>query len=56
MIAPEVQRDHALVLERLGDVAAHDPLGEALGDGGLADARLADEDRVVLGPAATGPG
>ena len=47
----EVQRDDALVLERLGHVAADDPLGEALGDGRLADARLADEDRVVLRPA-----
>ena len=48
--APEVERDDALVLERSGNVTAHDPLGEALGDGGLADARLADEHRVVLGP------
>ena len=48
----EVERDDALVLERLGHVAADDPLGEALGDGGLADARLADQDRVVLRPAA----
>ena len=52
----EVERDDALVLERLGHVAAHDALGEALDDGRLADARLADEHRVVLGPAATGPG
>ena len=49
---PEVERDDALVLERLGHVAAHDALGEALDDGRLADARLADEDRVVLRPAA----
>ena len=48
----EVERDDALVLEPLGHVAAHDPLGEALGDGGLADARLADQHRVVLGPPA----
>ena len=48
----QVQRDDALVLERLGHVAADDPLGQALDDGRLADARLADEDRVVLGPAA----
>ena len=48
----EVERDDPLVLERLGDVAAHDALGEALGDGGLADAGLADQHRVVLGPAA----
>ncbi len=40
-----------LVLERLGHVAAHDALGDALDDGRLADARLADEHRVVLGAA-----
>ena len=48
----QVQRDDALVLERLGHVAADDALGQALDDGGLADARLADQDRVVLRPAA----
>ena len=47
----EVERDDALVLEALGHVAAHDALGEPFDDGRLADARLADEDRVVLGPA-----
>ena len=47
----EIERDDPLVLEPLRDVAADDPLGEALGDGRLADAGLADEDRVVLGPA-----
>src|SRR5690606_12937049 len=48
----EVERVELLVLERLGDVAAHDVLREALDDGGLADAGLADEDGVVLGAAA----
>jgi hypothetical protein len=48
----EVQRDDALVLEPFGHVAAHDALGEALGDRGLADARLADEHGVVLRPPA----
>jgi hypothetical protein len=38
-----------LALEGFGDVAFDDPLGEALDDGGLSDARLADEDGVVLG-------
>ena len=47
----QVQCNDALVLEALGDVAAHDPLGEALDDRGLADPGLADEDRVVLRPA-----
>ena len=44
----EVERVELLVLEDLGHVAAHDRLGQALDDGGLADAGLADEDRVVL--------
>ena len=44
----EVERDEALVLQALGHVAVDDAPGEALDDGGLADARLADEHRVVL--------
>ncbi len=47
----QVQRVELLVLERLGHVAPHDVLREALDDGGLADAGLPDEDRVVLGAA-----
>ena len=45
----QVERDEALVAERLGHVALDDALREALDDGGLADAGLADEHRVVLG-------
>ena len=45
----QVERDQPAVLEALGDVAGDDPLGEALDDRGLADARLADQHRVVLG-------
>ena len=48
----DVQGQHPLVDQRLGHVAAHDALGQPLGDGGLADARLADQGRVVLGLAA----
>ena len=44
----DVERQDALVEQDVGDVAGDDPVGEALGDGGLADARLADERRVVL--------
>ena len=44
-----VQRDHAAVAQRLGNVAGDDPLGEALDDRRLADAGLADQHRVVLG-------
>ena len=40
-----------LVGQRVGDVSDNDPLGEAFDDGRLADARFADEDGVVLGPA-----
>ena len=46
-----VEREDALVLEPLGHLAVDDALGEALDDRGLADAGLADEDRIVLGPA-----
>ena len=38
-------------MQRLGHVVGGDRLGEALDDGGLADAGLADEHRVVLGAA-----
>ena len=47
-----VQRDDLAVLQALGHVARDDPLGQALDDRRLADARLADQDRVVLGPPA----
>src|SRR6478736_5400330 len=47
----EVEGIELLVLERLGHLALDDVLGEALDDGGLADAGLADEDGVVLGAA-----
>ena len=44
----DVERDDLAVAQRLGDVAVDDPLGEALDDRRLADAGLADQDRVVL--------
>ena len=44
----DVEGQDALVQERLGDVAVDDPMGQALGDGRLADAGLADQRRVVL--------
>ena len=47
----EVERVDLLALERLGNLALDDVLGEALDDRGLADAGLADQHRVVLGPA-----
>ena len=47
----QVERVDLLVLQQLRHVAVGDALGEALDDGGLADARLADQHRVVLGAA-----
>ncbi len=46
-----VERHQLLVAQGLGHVAVHDAQGETLGDGGLADAGLADEDGIVLGAA-----
>jgi hypothetical protein len=46
-----VERDDALVLQALRDVAADDALRQPFDDGGLADARLADQHRIVLGAA-----
>ena len=48
----KVQGHHPSLPKPIGHVAAHDALGQALGDGRLADPRLADEDRVVLRSAA----
>src|SRR5690606_32169116 len=47
----EVQRVQLLVLQCLGHLALDDVLRQALDDRGLADTRLADQHRVVLGPA-----
>jgi hypothetical protein len=49
--ARHVQHQHALVLQRLGHFAIDDALRQALDDGRLADAGLADQHRVVLGAA-----
>ena len=46
----EVERVELLARQRLGDLVGHDALGQALDDRRLADAGLADEDRVVLRP------
>jgi hypothetical protein len=47
----EVEHDEALALEHLGDFLGDDALGQALGDGGFANAGLTDEHGVVLGAA-----
>ena len=44
----QVERVDLLVLQELGDLVRGDAGCEALDDGGLADAGLADQDRVVL--------
>ena len=44
----DVERQDALVQQDVRHVAGDDPMGQALGDGGLADAGLADQGRVVL--------
>ena len=41
----------ALALERFGHFARNDALGQAFHDGGLADARFADQHGIVLGAA-----
>jgi hypothetical protein len=48
---PHVERDERLALQGGRHVALDDAPGEALDDGGLADAGLADEHGVVLGTA-----
>jgi len=47
----DVERDDAPVAKALGDVARDDPLRQPLDDRRLTDARVADQDRVVLRPA-----
>ena len=44
----EVEREDALVGDEERHVAVDDALRQAFDDGGLADARLAEEDRIVL--------
>ena len=47
----DVERHQLLAGQRGGDISRDDALGQSLGDRGLADAGLADQDGVVLGPA-----
>ena len=48
----KIERQDALVGQERRHVALGDALRQALDDGGLADARLADQHRIVLGAAA----
>ena len=43
-----VEREQLLVAQALGHVAVDDALRQAFDDGGLADAGLADQHRIVL--------
>ena len=43
-----VERHQALAADDVGNLVGHDQLRQALGDGGLTDARLADQQRIVL--------
>ena len=47
-----VEREHGCVRQHLRHLAAHDFARQAFSDRGLADAGVADIERVVLGPAA----
>ena len=46
-----VEREHAPAAQAFGHFVVDDALGQTLDDGGLADAGLADQHRVVLGAA-----
>ena len=43
-----IQGEDRLILQALRHVALDNPLGQPFGDGGFADAGLADQDGVVL--------
>ena len=47
-----VEREHGRALEHVRNLAMHDAAREPFGDRGLADAGIADEQRIVLLPAA----
>jgi hypothetical protein len=49
---PHVERENGGVAQHVGYLAVHDAAGEPLRDRGLADAGVADEQRVVLLPPA----
>ena len=44
-----IERKDGFIHQRFGDVLFHDPLGQALGNGSLANTRFADQNRVVFG-------
>ena len=46
----QVERDHALVLQQLRNVAGNDALGQSFDDGGFSNAGFSDQHGIVLGP------
>ena len=44
-----IQRENSLVFQRTRHITAHNTLCQTFCDGGLADARFADQNRIVLG-------
>src|SRR5690606_34018129 len=46
-----IERQQAAIFQTVGDIAIDDAQREAFGDRGLADAGLAYQHRIVLGPA-----
>jgi hypothetical protein len=47
----EVEGDNLFADQRFRHITAHDTQGQSLDNGGLADARLSNQDRVILGTA-----
>ena len=48
----KIKSDYLLVFQGFGHISAHNALGQSLHNGGFPDARLANQDRVILGTAA----
>ena len=46
-----VQAEHPLAPERIGHIALDNFFGQSLDNGRFADARIADQDWIILGPA-----
>src|SRR6187397_566724 len=44
----QVESHETLPLERFGNIASYDSLGQTFNDGRFADTRLTDEDRIIL--------
>ena len=47
---PQIEGDQSHSPQGIGHITRHDALGQPFGHSGLADTRLADQDRIVLAP------